>query len=59
MGDKSFFHSRAVFLLKEFILHFKICGSQRNFQQFRDGYDLQDRSFCQFIIVMEFISEDL
>jgi hypothetical protein len=34
-------------LLEELTIHLKICGSQTNFQQFRDGFDLQDSPLCR------------
>jgi hypothetical protein len=45
--------------LEELIIHLKICGSQTNFQQFHDGFDLQDRLFHKYVNVMELISDDL
>jgi hypothetical protein len=47
------------FLLEELVVHLKICGSQSNFQQFHDGFDLQDRPFRQCVIVIELGSDDL
>jgi hypothetical protein len=41
-----------MFLLEELIIHLKICGSETDFQQFHDGFDLQDRLFRQCVIVM-------
>jgi hypothetical protein len=57
-GDKRASRSHAIFLLKEFIIHPKICGSQRNLQQFHNGFRLQGRLFHQSIILMEFIADD-
>jgi hypothetical protein len=45
--------------LEELVVHLKICGSQTNFQQFHDGFDLQDRWFRHIVIVMELIIDDL
>jgi hypothetical protein len=52
-------HSHAIFLLEELIDHLKICGSQTNFQQVHDDFDLQERPFFQYVIVMELISDAL
>jgi hypothetical protein len=41
------------------IIHLNMCGSQTNFQQFLNGFRLQGRPFCQSVIVMEFIADDL
>jgi hypothetical protein len=30
-----------------------------NLQQFQNGFHLQDKLFCQCVIIMEFISDDL
>jgi hypothetical protein len=56
---KKKFHSRVIFLLEEFIIHLKVGGSQTNFQQFHEGFNLQNGLFCQCVIVVEFISDDL
>jgi hypothetical protein len=37
----------------------KICGSRINFQQFHDGFGLQDRQFCQCVIITRLISDNL
>jgi hypothetical protein len=50
--------SRAVILLEEHV-HLRICGSQGNFQHLHDSLDLQDRPFCQCVIAVELISDDL
>jgi hypothetical protein len=39
--------------LEELVLYLKIGGSQADFQQLHDGFDLQDRPFCQCDIVVE------
>jgi hypothetical protein len=52
-------HSHAIFLLEEVIIHLKICGSQTNFQQFHDGFNVQDRPFHQCVITLELASDDL
>jgi hypothetical protein len=57
MGDREL--PIAIFLLEELIVNLKICGSQTNFQQFHDGFNLRDRLFCQCVIIMELISGDL
>jgi hypothetical protein len=59
MSDKRAFHSHAIFLLEELIVHLKICGSQTSLQQLHDGFDLQDRPFRQCVTVIELISDDL
>jgi hypothetical protein len=45
--------------LEELINNLKICGSRTNFQQFHDGFGLQDRRFRQCVIITELISDDL
>jgi hypothetical protein len=40
------------------MVNLKICGFQTNLQQFYEGSELQDISFCQNVIIMEFISDD-
>jgi hypothetical protein len=44
--------------LEELVLYLKIGGSQADFQQLHDGFDLQDRPFCQCDIVVELIFDD-
>jgi hypothetical protein len=48
-----------VFLLEELTVHLKICGHHTIFQQFHDGFDLQDRMFRLCVIVMKRISDYL
>jgi hypothetical protein len=38
-------HNHAVFLMEEFIVHLKLCGSQTNLQQPHGGFDLRGRPF--------------
>jgi hypothetical protein len=38
-------HCHVLFQLEQFSIHLKIYGSQTNFQQFPDGFDLQDWRF--------------
>lgn len=57
IGDSFPYH--AIFWMEELIVHLKICGSQTNFHQFHDGFDLQGRPFHQCVIIMEHISDDL
>jgi hypothetical protein len=45
--------------LEELIVLLKVSGSQTNFQQLHDGFDLQERLFRQCVIVWELISDDL
>jgi hypothetical protein len=42
-------------LLEELIVHLKMGGPQANLQQLHDGLRLQDRPFCQCVIVVELI----
>jgi hypothetical protein len=39
--------------LEQLVIHLKVCDSQANFQQLYDGFDLQDKPFRQFVIVVE------
>jgi hypothetical protein len=45
--------------LEELVIHLKIYGSQANFQQLHNGFDLQDRLFHQYVNVVELVSDDL
>jgi hypothetical protein len=54
VGDREILITMPSFCWK----NLKVWGSQANFQQLHDGFDLQDRPFCQCVIVV-LISYDL
>jgi hypothetical protein len=58
-GVERISNRHAIFLLEELVVNLKIRDSQADLQQFHDGFDLQDREFRQFIIVVELIFDDL
>ncbi|XP_023710176.1 uncharacterized protein LOC111865964 [Cryptotermes secundus] len=53
-GRERISHSHAIFLLEELVVNLKIGGSQTDFQQLHDGFDLQDRLFRHCDIVVDF-----
>jgi hypothetical protein len=55
-GREKISHRHAISLLEELVLYLKIGGSQADFQQLHDGFDLQDRPFRQCDIVVELIN---
>jgi hypothetical protein len=42
-------------VLEEFIIHLKNCGSQTNFQELHDVFDLQDRPFHQCVVIIKLL----